>query len=161
MEIGKAESSGRVPYQGSSATPPVTSVRPEMTVAPEAGPQPATQMQSASQPVMTQSAVQTMPQAQQGGRGAVQGAPQDKGTAEREEKRTGQSSQLKKAVSEMNRQMKESEAIFGIHEKTNRVTIKIVDKATKEVIKEYPPEQTLDMIAKVWEVAGILVDEKM
>ena len=44
--------------------------------------------------------------------------------------------------------------------KTNRVTIKIVDKKTKEVIKEFPPEKTLDMIAKVWEMAGLMVDEK-
>lgn len=71
-----------------------------------------------------------------------------------------QSPQLKTAVNDLNKQMTDSEAIFGIHEKTNRVTIKIVDKSTKEVIKEYPPEQTLDMIAKVWEIAGILVDEK-
>ena len=35
-----------------------------------------------------------------------------------------------------------------------------LDKETKEVIKEYPPEKTLDMIAKVWEMAGIMVDEK-
>ena len=28
------------------------------------------------------------------------------------------------------------------------------------MIKELPPEKTLDMIAKVWEMAGILVDEK-
>ena len=56
--------------------------------------------------------------------------------------------------------MTQSEAVFGFHEQTNRVMIKIVDKDTKEVIKEYPPEQTLDMIAKVWELAGILVDEK-
>lgn len=68
--------------------------------------------------------------------------------------------QLKKAVNDLNKQLTNSEAIFGVHEKTNRVTIKIVDKTTKEVLKEYPPEQTLDMIAKVWEVAGILVDEK-
>lgn len=68
--------------------------------------------------------------------------------------------QLKKAVNDLNKQLTNSEAIFGIHEKTNRVTIKIVDKSTKEVLKEYPPEQTLDMIAKVWEIAGILVDEK-
>ncbi len=161
MEIGKAESSGRVPYQGSAATPSVTPVRPETKAVPEASPQPAAQMQSTPQPVMTQNVVQTTVQNQQGSRGATQGAPQEKRTAEKEEKRTGQGSQLKNAVNEMNRQMKESEAIFGIHEKTNRVTIKIVDKATKEVIKEYPPEQTLDMIAKVWEVAGILVDEKM
>ena len=68
--------------------------------------------------------------------------------------------QLKDAVSQMNKKMENSEAIFGIHEGTNRVTIKIVDKDTKKVIKELPPEKTLDMIAKVWEMAGILVDEK-
>ena len=73
-----------------------------------------------------------------------------------------QSSQeaLKKAVENINRNLSNSEAIFGIHDTTNRVTIKIVDKDTKEVIKELPPEKTLDMIAKVWELAGIMVDEK-
>lgn len=70
--------------------------------------------------------------------------------------------QLRKAVEEINKSAagSQSEAIFGIHEKTNRVTIKIVDKKTKEVIKEYPPEKTLDMIAKAWELAGLMVDEK-
>ena len=67
---------------------------------------------------------------------------------------------IKKMVDQLNKKMNNSEAIFGIHEKTNRVTIKIVDKETKEVVKEFPPEKTLDMIAKVWEMAGILVDEK-
>lgn len=67
---------------------------------------------------------------------------------------------LKKAVEEINKKTKNSEAIFGIHDATNRVTIKIVDKDSREVLKEYPPEKTLDMIAKVWELAGLLVDEK-
>lgn len=68
--------------------------------------------------------------------------------------------QVKKAVEQLNKSMAHSEAVFGIHEETNRVTIKIIDKETREVIKELPPEKTLDMIAKVWEMAGILVDEK-
>ncbi len=68
--------------------------------------------------------------------------------------------QLRKAVEQMQKNMPNSEAVFGFHEGTNRVTIKLVDKKTKEVIKELPPEKTLDMIAKVWEMAGILVDEK-
>ena len=67
---------------------------------------------------------------------------------------------IKKAVEQLNKNMSHSEAVFGIHDETNRVTIKIVDKDTKEVIKELPPEKTLDMIAKAWELAGILVDEK-
>ncbi|MDE6673919.1 MAG: flagellar protein FlaG [Acetatifactor sp.] len=69
--------------------------------------------------------------------------------------------QLKRAVEQLNKNMvAHSEAVFGIHEGTNRVTIKIVDKDTKEVLRELPPEKTLDMIAKVWEMAGILVDER-
>jgi len=72
-----------------------------------------------------------------------------------------ENSQIKKAVDEINKKAHNSEAVFGIHDATNRVTIKIVDKETKKVLKEYPPEKTLDMIAKVWEMAGLLVDKKL
>ena len=68
--------------------------------------------------------------------------------------------QLKRAVEEINKKANNSAAVFGVHEETNRITIKIVDKESKEVIKEFPPEKTLDMIAKVWEMAGLMVDEK-
>ncbi len=69
--------------------------------------------------------------------------------------------QLKQAVEQIRKNlMSNTEAVFGIHEGTNRVMIKIVDKETKDVVKEFPPEQTLDMIQKVWEMAGIMVDEK-
>lgn len=71
-----------------------------------------------------------------------------------------QKEQIRKAVEQLNKNMSHSEAVFGIHEETNRVTIKLIDKQSKEVIKELPPEKTLDMIARVWEMAGILVDEK-
>lgn len=68
--------------------------------------------------------------------------------------------QIKKALEKIHKSLPNSEAIFSIHDGTNRVTIKIIDKETKEVIKEYPPEKTLDMITKVWELAGMMVDEK-
>ena len=68
--------------------------------------------------------------------------------------------QLKRAVEEINKKANNSAAVFGVHEDTNRITIKIIDKESKEVIKEFPPEKTLDMIAKVWEMAGLMVDEK-
>lgn len=71
-----------------------------------------------------------------------------------------QKAQIRKAVEEINKKANNSEAVFGVHEGTNRVTIKIVDKQTKEVIKEFPPDKTLDMIARVWEMAGLMVDEK-
>ena len=81
--------------------------------------------------------------------------------AETEEQIQADNAKIKKAISEMTKKVQSNaEAVFGIHEKTNRVTIKMVDKDTKKVIKEFPPDETLDMIAKVWEIAGILVDEK-
>lgn len=88
---------------------------------------------------------------------------QEKGQSNNGEQTTDQQAtneQVRKAVEKLNKSMPNSEAVFGVHEKTNRVTIKIVDKSTKEVIREFPPEKTLDMIAKVWELAGILVDER-
>lgn len=99
---------------------------------------------------------------------AVIGAPTEKGNSDTSEEQgnsdDGQqltSDQIKKAVEKLKKgQLENSEAVFGFHEETNRVTIKIVDKKTKEVIKELPPEKTLDMIAKVWEMAGLFVNEK-
>lgn len=68
---------------------------------------------------------------------------------------------IKQRISEINSKLNNNTvAEFGYHDKTNRVTIKIVDKDTKKTIKEIPPEKTLDLIAKAWELAGILVDEK-
>lgn len=67
---------------------------------------------------------------------------------------------MRKAFEELNKKSANFESEFGIHEKTNRITVKIVDKKTKEVIRELPPEKMLDMIAKVWEMAGLVVDEK-
>ena len=51
-------------------------------------------------------------------------------------------------------------AEFGYNEPTNRITIKIKDKDTDEVIKEIPSEKALEMLAKAWELAGIMVDER-
>ncbi|MEG0806510.1 MAG: flagellar protein FlaG [Lachnospiraceae bacterium] len=67
---------------------------------------------------------------------------------------------MKKAVNEINKHNENSIVQFGIHEATNRMTVKILDKETKKVIKEFPAEKTLDLIAKAWEIAGLLVDER-
>ncbi len=114
--------------------------------------------------VSNTAAVSAVEQTEQNGTGsspavADETAEHD-GKVEQEEKQTTGSKQIRKAIDEINKKAVNSEAIFGIHDKTNRVMIKIIDKDTKKVIKEYPPEKTLDMIAKVWEMAGLMVDEK-
>lgn len=67
---------------------------------------------------------------------------------------------IKRAIEQINKMASNSYAQFGYHDDTNRIMIKIVDKDSKRVLKEIPPEKTLDMIAKAWELAGLLVDEK-
>ena len=67
---------------------------------------------------------------------------------------------MRQAMKELSKKATNVEAEFGIHEKTNRITIKMVDKKTKEVIKELPPEKMLDMLARMWEMSGLMVDEK-
>lgn len=139
MGIEKIPNNGAVSYQGSAAA----SVRDTSGAEPVAQ---TTGMEPSTVGAVTQN--------------FSLNAGEKEGDNRLEETVTNNNKQLQNAVNDLNKQMKNSEAIFGIHDKTNRVTIKIVDKTTREVIKEYPPEETLDMIAKVWEIAGILVDEK-
>lgn len=67
---------------------------------------------------------------------------------------------IKKAVEELNKTSTNNTVQFGVHEQTNRMTIKILDKDTRKVVKEFPAEKSLDLIAKAMEMAGILIDEK-
>lgn len=50
---------------------------------------------------------------------------------------------------------------YSIHEQTNTIMVKVIDTDTNEVIREIPPEKILNLIAKLWELAGIIVDEKV
>ena len=68
---------------------------------------------------------------------------------------------LKKVMEQAISSLPHSSAKFGIHEKTNRIIIKLVDRDTQEVIKEIPPEKTLDLLAKRMELAGVLVDKRL
>lgn len=49
---------------------------------------------------------------------------------------------------------------FKVHEKTEQIIVRVIDKNTNEIIREIPPEKILDMIAKMWELAGFFLDEK-
>lgn len=49
---------------------------------------------------------------------------------------------------------------FEVHDATNKVAIRVIDNNTDEVIREIPSESKLDLIEKVWELAGLIIDEK-
>jgi flagellar protein FlaG len=50
---------------------------------------------------------------------------------------------------------------MSMHEATNTVMIKVLNKETGELIREVPPEKTLDIVAKFMEINGLLVDKKV
>lgn len=70
--------------------------------------------------------------------------------------------ELEQAVEQTNHLLfdKDNRFEFSIHEGTGRNLVKLVNKETKEVIKEIPSEKILDLIANIWDLVGILVDER-
>lgn len=50
---------------------------------------------------------------------------------------------------------------ISIHQKTHDIMVKILNKDTGELIREVPPEKTLDLVANMMEIAGILIDQKV
>jgi len=71
--------------------------------------------------------------------------------------------ELNKAIESVNKSVNtyDRRLEFSIHETTNEIMVKVVDTNTDEVIREIPPEKILDMVAKLWEMAGIIVDKKV
>jgi flagellar protein FlaG len=49
---------------------------------------------------------------------------------------------------------------FKIHEATKQIMVKVLNKETGETVREIPPEKILDMVASMWEKAGILIDQR-
>lgn len=48
---------------------------------------------------------------------------------------------------------------FSVHKETNRFIVKLINQQTGEVLREYPPERFLDMIANFQkQIAGLFVD---
>lgn len=69
---------------------------------------------------------------------------------------------LDKAIEVANKSLIQHNSFIerSIHEVTKTVMYVMKDATTNEVIKEFPPKKIQDMIAKMWELAGLFVDEK-
>lgn len=71
--------------------------------------------------------------------------------------------EIKKAVDKLNKFL-QGEITHVEYERhdvlKNEFVIKIINNETKEVIKEIPPKKILDMVAELYKLAGVIVDEK-
>ncbi|SEN64888.1 flagellar protein FlaG [Paenibacillus sp. OV219] len=50
---------------------------------------------------------------------------------------------------------------MSMHKETKTIVVKVLNKDTGELIREIPPEKTLDLVAKFMEINGILIDERV
>ena len=53
----------------------------------------------------------------------------------------------------------ETELRYSIHDEMNTVMIKLVDSKNDEIIKEFPSEKILNMVAAMCREAGLFVDK--
>lgn len=71
---------------------------------------------------------------------------------------------IKSAIDQANEKVKQQNGYrrlaFSYNKETKKVSIKVYDEITKEIIREIPPEKTNVILDKVHDLAGIVVDEK-
>lgn len=70
---------------------------------------------------------------------------------------------VKSAAEKINKLMEGSSTHieYEVHDKfKDDIIVKIVDNDTHKVVKEIPPKKILDMVAKLCELAGVLIDQK-
>lgn len=69
---------------------------------------------------------------------------------------------LQKSVEQANKSLEIYNRVIerSVHSKTHTIMYTVKDSKTGEVIQEFPPKKIQDMIAKMWELAGLFVDEK-
>lgn len=72
-----------------------------------------------------------------------------------------QEHQVIKAIEKANKHIRtyDRRLEFSIHDATKQIMVKVLNTEDNTVIREIPSEKVLDMVAHLWEVAGILVDE--
>ncbi len=69
---------------------------------------------------------------------------------------------VQKAVEKLNKFIEDEHiyAKYEMHDKFNQIMIKLINQDTKEIILEVPPKKILDMVAKMCEMVGVLIDKK-
>lgn len=67
-----------------------------------------------------------------------------------------------KATENLNKimQLVNADLKFEIHEKTQRLMVRLVDTKSDKILKEFPPHELLDTLAAIREYIGILLDKK-
>lgn len=70
---------------------------------------------------------------------------------------------LEQAIKAANEMMKMSDTRFeySVDKDINREVVKLINNQTDEVIRQYPPAEILNMVTKMYNMFGIIVDKKL
>lgn len=73
------------------------------------------------------------------------------------------SDDVKNITQELNKflQLLNSDLQFVVHEKTKKLMVQVIDTTNHKVLKEFPPHELLDTIAKIRDYVGLLLDKKV
>ncbi len=84
------------------------------------------------------------------------------GSVHSEEGKKNYEEKVGKAVDKLNKIIEDEDvyAKYEVHDKLNQIMVKLIDRNTNEVILEVPSKKILDMVAKMCEMAGILLDKR-
>ncbi len=79
-----------------------------------------------------------------------------------EENQEDEEQRVIRAIEKANKHIKtyDRRLEFSIHDTTKQIMVKVINTEDDSTIREIPSEKILDMVAHLWEMAGILVDEK-
>jgi flagellar protein FlaG len=69
---------------------------------------------------------------------------------------------LSKALEVANNAFKEVSIGFkySVDKKTNREVVTVINIKTGEAIRQFPPEEILNMLSRMYDMLGILIDKK-
>lgn len=86
--------------------------------------------------------------------------PQDQSVPVKEHQQNNKN--LEQEIAGINKwlQSTSSHVKFTLHEDLNEYYVQVINDQTNEVIREIPSKKVMDMVAKMHEMIGILVDEK-
>lgn len=120
--------------------------------------------QLADEPKATPNATSLVATAAEETKRSENSASNQQGQQQRQEQQTQQpldrdqlekmAQQLQDFMGGMNRSLQ-----FQVDEDSGRDVIKVIDKSNGELIKQYPTEEVLSLVAKLSETAGILIDQ--
>ncbi|GAB6100065.1 hypothetical protein JCM16358_19440 [Halanaerocella petrolearia] len=71
--------------------------------------------------------------------------------------------ELEEGVEQLNEAVQpfHKELNFELHEESERMMTKVVNTENNEVIREIPPKEVLDMLGKIKEMVGLILDKKI